>query len=244
MKKWLLKVISLRGKIFYKKIQYLFKIHWHQYKSNDEIFSTIYKNNYWGSSESVSGPGSEKNHTENLVKEINRLLENYPITTILDLPCGDFNWMKHVKLENKKYIGADIVPELITNNNIHFKSENISFCVLNIIKNELPQADIIICRDCLVHFSFININKALDKIKLSGTKYLLATSFNNFPGNYNIIDGQWRPLNLLRSPFNLPTPLLTIRENISNFDIPAMEKYLCLWELDKLDRKHVYQGSN
>ena len=44
------------------------------------------------------------------------LLRDYNITTVIDVPCGDFHWMSRVNLEGRKYIGGDIVKELIEDN--------------------------------------------------------------------------------------------------------------------------------
>ena len=41
---------------------------------------------------------------------------------MLDIPCGDFYWMKEVDLKDIEYIGADIVDELIKKNNDKFKA--------------------------------------------------------------------------------------------------------------------------
>jgi hypothetical protein len=38
---------------------------------------------------------------------------------LLDIPCGDFNWMKLLNL-GVDYIGADIVGELIAENRRRF----------------------------------------------------------------------------------------------------------------------------
>lgn len=37
------------------------------------------------------------------------MLKKYSIKSILDIPCGDFSWMKKIELDGIEYIGADIV---------------------------------------------------------------------------------------------------------------------------------------
>ena len=55
------------------------------------------------------------------------------ITSVLDIPCGDFNWMQKVDLSNIEYIGADIVEELIKKNiEIYEGKNNLRFKVLNL----------------------------------------------------------------------------------------------------------------
>ena len=100
-------------------------------KTTQEIFTTIYNDNHWKSSESVSGGGSELEQTNSVIKEINIILKSYSIKSILDLPCGDFNWMRFVDLAETKYIGADIVDKLILNNsNLYGINNQIDFNVI------------------------------------------------------------------------------------------------------------------
>src|ERR1700758_3448541 len=76
-------------------------------------FTKIYKNNYWLSSESVSGSGSTLKYTRNLREQLPLIVADFGIKSIFDGPCGDFNWMQHV-LPNLKvdYVGGDIVSEI------------------------------------------------------------------------------------------------------------------------------------
>src|SRR4051812_19402296 len=62
------------------------------------IFSGIYRNNSWGDPESVSGRGSTLARTEVMRKTLPILLANVRAKSLLDAPCGDFNWMQHVDL--------------------------------------------------------------------------------------------------------------------------------------------------
>jgi hypothetical protein len=80
-------------------------------------FTEIYNNNGWCSPESRSGNGSELKNTIKLRSELPYLFVKYNIKSILDIPCGDFNWMKEVDLTNIEYKGADIVESLINLNN-------------------------------------------------------------------------------------------------------------------------------
>ena len=67
--------------------------------STEAAFTTIFKYKLWGNEESISGPGSGLKYTENLRKELAKLIKDYAIGTIFDAPCGDFYWMKHVLRE-------------------------------------------------------------------------------------------------------------------------------------------------
>ena len=81
-----------------------------------EIFEKIIKENSWsrGRTESPCGPGSSIKYTENLRLHFPLLVEKFNIKSILDAPCGDFNWMKLVvPTLDVDYTGADIVSVLI-----------------------------------------------------------------------------------------------------------------------------------
>ena len=205
----------------------------------DETFIEIYKNNFWNSKESVSGKGSDSLQTEIIVQEIPKLLEKFKVSSMHDIPCGDFNWMKQVELKGVYYLGSDIVPELIDANTKNFSSSSINFKLTDITNDSLPMVDLIFTRDCLVHFSYDDTRSALLNIIASGSKYLLATSYVERERNYDIATGEWRPINLERKPYNFPTPLLSINENSTEDDGENPDKSLLLWEIKEL-AKSIY----
>ena len=43
--------------------------------------------------ETYSGPGSLLQNTGNLINELNIFIKEYNIKSIVDIPCGDFNYM-------------------------------------------------------------------------------------------------------------------------------------------------------
>ena len=199
-------------------------------KSTQEIFTNIYNTNHWKSSESISGAGSELQQTNLLIQELNIILKSYFIKSMLDIPCGDFNWMRFVDLAETKYIGGDIVNKLILNNTNSYSANNqIDFKVINLITDKLPKVDLIFTRDCLVHLSFKDIFASVENIKKSGSKYLLTTTFINRNINNDILTGSWRPLNLEIAPFFFPKPVALIIENCTedngNFSDKAMALY-------------------
>jgi len=131
----------------------------------ENIFTEIKRKNIWGSLESVSGAGSEINQTKTLIMELPKLFKLYNIKSVLDIPCGDFNWMKEVDLSAVEYLGGDIVNELISDNISKYSLNNKEFKKLNIITDELPNKDLIFVRDCFVHLSYNDILKAIIILK-------------------------------------------------------------------------------
>jgi hypothetical protein len=165
------------------------------------------------------------------------LWQKFEIKTFLDVPCGDYNWMKEVNKYNIVYIGGDIVCELIEQNNLKYQDKNISFKVIDITKDILPTVDMIFCRDCLQHLSDENTFKALRNFKKSGPKYLLTTSYPSTLSNWDIIDGHYRALNLRIKPYKFPPPLVKIHERReSEYDYSSFEKdkYMYLYKLEDI----------
>jgi hypothetical protein len=205
-------------------------------KPMDKIFTDIHRKGYWkkSNSDSVSGIGSNLNKTTTLLKELHVLIDNYKIKTMLDLPCGDFNWMKHNDFNLDNYIGADIVSKLIIQNNKLYRNEKRKFKKMDLTKSNLPKVDVILCRDCLVHFSYDDIKKAVNNIIKSESKYFLTTTFTGNKQNYDIITGAWRPINLELEPFNFPEPITYINENCQEFLGLSKDKSLGLWSVESL----------
>jgi hypothetical protein len=157
------------------------------------------------------------------------------VRTLLDVPCGDLNWMKHVELGAVDYIGADIVPELVAENERRFAGTRspggtrYSFRQLDLVTEPVPRADLVLCRDCPVHISHRNVAKALRNIIASGSDFLLTTTFVERTENTDIIIG-WYPINLQLPPFSWPAPIMLIDEGSSE----QADKRLGLWDLRAL----------
>ncbi|RJQ27414.1 class I SAM-dependent methyltransferase [Candidatus Parcubacteria bacterium] len=197
-------------------------------------FKYYYEKGIWKNDESNSGPGSRLKTTVNLRNELPSLLQKYKISTMLDIPCGDFHWMQHVDLRFVQYTGADVVEKIIEANSKSFASKPASFCTIDLLKDPIPRHDLILCRDCLVHFSFKDISKAIRNIKSSGSKFLFTTTFNfkKPKMNYDILTGEWRPINLELPPFNFLPPIFLIREN--NDHAGKNDKCMGLWRISDL----------
>lgn len=200
-------------------------------KNAEQVFTNIYKNNAWGGKDSVSGPGSDIYQTRIITKELAVVFREYGVSTILDIPCGDFHWMKNVDLINVDYIGSDIVNDLIEKNTGKYGRDGLHFQQLDLIKDRLPKVDLVFCRDCLVHLSFEDIFHALNNVCSSQSEYLLTTTFTGRTKNRNIATGQWRTLNLELAPFILPSPLKIINEGCTEGAGAYSDKALALWRI-------------
>lgn len=215
---------------FYRKMQALKFLT----MSPERLFTHYYHKNGWSGENSLSGPGSDPAYTKVLAVQLPGFLKSFNIQSILDVPCGDFLWMEEIDLSSFTYTGGDIVGDLVRENNTAYGKNNISFLKLDILTDELPQTDVIFCRDCLVHFSYTNIQKSLRNIIKSNSTYLLTTTFNQRAKNKNIITGEWRPLNLEKAPFLLPPPLAYLDEGCTIGNDQYKDKMMGLWKISDL----------
>lgn len=200
-------------------------------RPHDHVFTEINRTNAWGSQESVSGAGSTLDNTQALRRELPSLVEKLNVKTILDLPCGDFNWMHHITLPIHRYIGADIVAPLIGDNQRKYGKPGYEFRVLDLTVDALPESELLICRDCLMHLSPELVEAAIRNILRSKIRYLLTTTHPHGK-NHRIMTGEWFPINLQRRPYLFPPPLLAL--NDSHVDPNAEQRNLSLWEVADL----------
>jgi len=203
-------------------------------KPINKTFKEIYEKNLWRSSASNSGKGSDNLQAQTIIQEIPKLLSRFQISSIHDIPCGDFNWMSKLDLEGITYVGSDIVPELIESNRREFTSDKITFNTMNLTTDSLPKYDLVFVRDCLVHLSYTDTKKALSNIIASRSRYLLTTSFVDRERNFNIASGEWRPINLEKQPYDFPPPIHVINENCTQDEGAYRDKSLLLWEIKDL----------
>jgi len=198
--------------------------------STEQVFTEIYRNRKWrlGLPETVSGGGSTLAHTEALRSKLPDVFAELDIKSIFDAPCGDFNWMKEVDLTGIKYIGADVVEELIADLQDKHAKPGIDFVHADILEDKIPEVDLWLCRDCLQHFSIEDIFKALNQLSISNVKYFASTNFPEIKRNTAINTGGWRELNLLAEPFAsiLPSPFMIIPDVV--FDRP---RNLSIWKM-------------
>jgi hypothetical protein len=202
----------------------------------EDQFTGIYEKRYWGAAGSASGGGSSLESTRIVREVLPRLFREKAISSLLDIPCGDFYWMDSVPLGGISYIGGDIVAPLIVENERRHARPGVRFIHLDVINDPLPRADLVICRDCLVHLPLADVVKALRNIARSGSKLLLTTSFPSRVENKEIAAGKWRPLNLQIAPFHLPKPDELINEECHDAEGAYADKSLGLWTCEAIRR--------
>jgi hypothetical protein len=236
---------SYKKKIFEKN---LFKIN-----SVEEKFDKIYSTNYWLDNESRSGTGSSLRSTENIRVHLPKILEKFNIKKLFDAPCGDFNWMSQIlKSVKVDYLGSDIVKDLIISNK-KYENDKIKFSKLDIRVDKLPAADLMICRDCLFHFSYKDIFLFLNNFLSSDIKYILLTSHLNIERefeNKDIVTSDFRKIDLFSKPFNFEKNYIYTFEDKDKLEIQHFKQMYLFSKLQiknsliKNPRNFHPEGSN
>src|SRR5262249_51841119 len=141
-------------------------------------FERIVRTNLWGAATSVSGLGSEDAATAAIKQALPGLLRRLGVRALLDAPCGDAGWITDC-VDGLGYTGVAIGPPLFAATGRRAERGEIfgRFLVADIPRDALPAADLILCRDCLVHLSFENILRAISRFRASGAEWLLTTTF-------------------------------------------------------------------
>jgi hypothetical protein len=197
--------------------------------SYSNTFANIHRKNWWGSKESISGCGSELNRTVTIRRELRQWINANGIRSIFDAPCGDYNWMNDViRTSEVRYLGGDIVEEIINTNNSKFASaDQISFAVFDILRDTLPDVDAWVCRDVLFHFPNDAVATVLKRFHQSKIRFLLTSHFKDTTEHPDITFGGYRPVNLCRPPFNWPAPHRVIFDGDNGAEA---DRYLGIWE--------------
>lgn len=206
-------------------------------------FVKIYKESRWCTyqQESISGTGSTLHNTETLRVELPKICKKYEIKNIVDIACGDFNWMKEIVNEFDYYRGVDIVGDLIKVNKYKYEKKNhVEFIKADVIDDfgkciEGKNFDAIILKDVLVHFPNEYVLRVLKSLNDSPIKYVFVTHFDSIEANIDIAGfNGWRPQNFTLSPWKMNKPLESIsspREMYKCGNNNNTDKTLSLWKI-------------
>jgi SAM-dependent methyltransferase len=204
-----------------------------------KIFVGIYEQNIWRNNESVSGHGSTLEYTKGLRESLPSIFDALQIKSVVDAPCGDFNWMRQVPMEGMRYFGIDIVPGLIEDNKQKFSTPDISFICADISNATFPDADLFFCRDCLFHLSFEDIRGVLTSFCKSNLKYLMTTT-HMVPyrfSNYDIATGDFRVIDLFKPPFSFPEDVLF---RVEDYRPPDLPRAMCVWSAEQVCKSRLF----
>jgi hypothetical protein len=197
-------------------------------------FTEVYQKNIWNGTASLSGTGSDRQQTALLRQILPAVLSELGVKSLVDAPCGDLHWMKHVPWESLgiTYTGVDIVAPLVDSLRTEYPARR--FECLDLVTDILPCADLILCRDCLVHLPLAEIQLVIKQFIKSGATWMLTTTFPNSQDNADVRWSGWRPLNLELPPLALPKPARLVVEGCTENGGKYADKSLGLWRLSDL----------
>ena len=190
-------------------------------------FKHIYLSNHWQNysksnlQNSRSGPGSNLSYTSNMSKELRAFFKEKNIKNILDIGCGDFIWMNLLLNEYNaydKYLGLDIVDELVQNNNKKYSNDKISFKTFDLVKDIIPEGfDIILIRDVFIHLKNQQVISFLKIVRNLDIKFFGVTSTPTLEKNRELkSEGRFRDINIEIEHFNFKNFEYKIKEKNNN----------------------------
>ena len=202
------------------------------------VFTSIFKSKHWvqksvlpKDSISVSGHGSNINtdQSENLINSLLNFFKKYEIKSVLDMPCGDFLWMNEIMKKNNelKYLGVDIVDEIIKNNSRLYGNDKIKFKSFDIVDFKTKENfDLVLMRDFFIHIKNSDIRKILINLKQMNIKYF---AFENYEilKNIDVTTGKHRKINLKLQPFSLGEPIYYFKDY-------EFDKYIYFYDKNSL----------
>jgi SAM-dependent methyltransferase len=173
-----------------------------------QVFSTIYDSSVWGKNDSgqgYSGTGSTMNATVVYRAFLQDFMKNHAVKSVVDAGCGDWEFSRLIDWKGIDYKGCDIVPSVIERDKRKYKAPHVSFFVADIVEDDLPAADLLLCKNVLQHLPNRDVSRFLSR--LSKYRHVLLT--DGIDGrtltsdNHDIVVGQYRPLDVTAPPFNV-----------------------------------------
>lgn len=210
-----------------------------QFKAAKEFVNFGKREKEQGARESISGPGSSLSSSAATRKLLSICLNDIGVASILDLGCGDWNWMRELRLVNAagapvSYQGWEADETLVGELNAAYGTPTCLFSCSDIVTEDYPDVDLIIARDILFHLPIELSERVLAKVRDSA-RFLLSTSFLGVPQNSNIqqynhiVNWGFYKINLNVHPFNLAENMkIAFREDENSHS--GNQRYICLYE--------------
>ncbi len=168
-----------------------------------------------GELESASGAGSTVAATKPIRVFLEKIIQRYGVQSILDLGCGDWNWMRHVSLNNHhsgelvRYQGWESNKTLVADLNKAYGAKTVSFYHKDVATEAFPFVDLIIARDVLGHMPMDIAQDVIARAQ-AASRFFLATSQDGTtkntgpkPARVELAGWGFYPVNLTIAPFNL-----------------------------------------
>jgi SAM-dependent methyltransferase len=172
-------------------------------------FEREYEAAVWGKNsegKGSSGYGSTLEFTRLYRVFLQDFLAANHVRSVVDAGCGDWEFTQTIDWKGIDYLGVDIVPSVIEADQRHFGKPNVRFAVADIVRSELPPADLLIVKDVLQHLSNADISRFL--VQLPRYRDVLIVNdvdpWTLTAKAADIGSGGYRPLDVTAPPFSLP----------------------------------------
>ena len=185
---------------------------------------------------SLSGFNASVRATRRLRAALPQIVARYAITSFVDAPCGDWFWMRHVDLTGIDYTGWEISQKLV-DHNWQFTADGVTFALGDITSDPLPRADLVMCRDTLVHLMFDKRWDFFENFAASGSTYLLSTHWFVPTNRWVYRNGGEKPISLLAEPFSFGEPLDWVVETARDrpeVAADSKQRAMGLWHRDAI----------
>lgn len=171
------------------------------------MFSSIYAEDRWNGG---SGPGSRLAFCRPVAAFLARYIRQHRIRSLVDIGCGDLQWMPGVIAETGiRYTGLDVVPELVARHRAAWPAHR--FEVLDAAAGRLPDGDLYWSKDVLQHWTTETIVEFLDGFFAArpGAPILVANCAGQTADD-RVLDDRWHfaPLSGGRPPLAWFSPEL------------------------------------
>jgi SAM-dependent methyltransferase len=173
-----------------------------------EMFELTYAQKVWGVDEQgkgTSGFGSTTEFTKLYRVFLQDFLAAHEIRSVVDAGCGDWQFSREIDWSGINYLGVDIVPSLIEANRRKYAKTNVRFAVADIVRDELPPADLLLVKDVLQHLSNADISRFLAQLP----RYRHVLIVNDVHPDtltappQDTATGGYRPIDLTQPPHSL-----------------------------------------
>jgi hypothetical protein len=152
-----------------------------EHATRREAFRHVYASAMWGKGEGkfYSGSGSRGSAVDRYVEAMTRQFEALHESlgreiVVVDIGCGDF-FVGQAFLNACpfiRYVGCDIVPELIEHHRKAHGSDRASFQLLDIVTDDPPEGDVCLVRQVFQHLSNRDVLDALGRLRNFKAIYL------------------------------------------------------------------------
>lgn len=148
-----------------------------------------------------SGPGSTRFFAAPYVRFVEQFIKDHDVMSILDLGCGDLAFTAHLKMHGAVYTGVDVIRSRVDRNAALRPGWKFVHADLRDVR---PDADLVLIKDVIQHWSSQDIADWLRAIADAPFKYMLVTNCQYGPTvNTHCPTGGWRAIDLTKPPFSV-----------------------------------------